>query len=70
MASIESEAVAPASLDEQLLARVYDETTKFRDEIRRVYLGPSDIADIMLVAVIARGHVLLEGVPASRRPRS
>lgn len=34
-----------------------------RQEVARVYLGPSSTIDILLVALLARGHVLLEGVP-------
>lgn len=34
-----------------------------RREVSRVYLGPSTTIDVLLVALLARGHVLLEGVP-------
>jgi MoxR-like ATPase len=34
-----------------------------RREVGRVYMGDSDAVDMMLVALLARGHVLLEGVP-------
>jgi MoxR-like ATPase len=33
------------------------------EAIRRRYLGPSEHVDLLLVAALARGHVLLEGVP-------
>jgi MoxR-like ATPase len=34
-----------------------------RREVAKVYIGPTSIVDQMLIALIARGHVLLEGVP-------
>jgi MoxR-like ATPase len=34
-----------------------------RREVGRVYLGDSSAVEMMLVALLARGHVLLEGVP-------
>ena len=34
-----------------------------RREVGRVYLGDASAVDMMLVALLARGHVLLEGVP-------
>ena len=32
-------------------------------EIERVYLGPSAVPELLLTALLARGHALLEGVP-------
>lgn len=37
--------------------------TKLRDEISKVVVGQTEILDDMLIALIAGGHVLLEGVP-------
>ena len=34
-----------------------------RREVSRVFLGDSAVIDLLLVAIMARGHVLLEGVP-------
>ncbi len=34
-----------------------------RREVSRVYIGDATAVDMMLVALLARGHVLLEGVP-------
>src|SRR5688572_2927172 len=34
-----------------------------RREVSRVYLGDASAVDMMLVSLLARGHVLLEGVP-------
>ena len=36
---------------------------RMHEAIRRRYLGPSEHVDLLLVAALARGHVLLEGVP-------
>ena len=32
-------------------------------ELDRVYLGPKHVVDLLLTALLAPGHVLLEGVP-------
>lgn len=32
-------------------------------EVRQVYLGPEQVPELLLIAMCARGHVLLEGVP-------
>jgi MoxR-like ATPase len=34
-----------------------------RREVMAVYIGPSRVMDLMLTALLAQGHVLLEGVP-------
>ncbi|MBW2455544.1 MAG: MoxR family ATPase [Deltaproteobacteria bacterium] len=34
-----------------------------RDEVARVFIGSGHIIDQMLIALLARGHVLIEGVP-------
>ena len=36
---------------------------KLRDEINKVIVGHGDILDDTLTALIASGHVLLEGIP-------
>ncbi len=33
------------------------------DEVSRTFIGPREISELLLVSLIARGHVLLEGVP-------
>ena len=38
---------------------------KVKENIERVIVGKSDMIDLMLAAVIARGHVLLEDVPGT-----
>ncbi len=32
-------------------------------EVGRIFIGPDDIIESLLIAMIARGHILLEGVP-------
>jgi len=34
-----------------------------RHEVTRVFLGDTQVVDLLMVAIMARGHVLLEGVP-------
>ncbi|HYW95410.1 MAG TPA: MoxR family ATPase [Bacteroidales bacterium] len=35
----------------------------FKSEIRKVLVGKEDIVDLILVGILANGHILLEGVP-------
>jgi MoxR-like ATPase len=34
-----------------------------REEIAKIYVGREDVSDILLMALLAQGHVLVEGVP-------
>jgi MoxR-like ATPase len=45
------------------VAAAKERLESLRREVARVYLGSSRALDVMLVALLARGHVLLEGVP-------
>ncbi len=45
------------------VAGAKDRVEELRREIMRIYVGSSRAPDMMLVAILARGHVLLEGVP-------
>lgn len=36
-----------------------------KQEIQRVIIGQDDIIDMLFIALLARGHVLLESVPGS-----
>ncbi len=52
--------------DDQLtgqIAATQERIEALRREVARVYIGPSKSVDLLLVALLARGHVLLEGVP-------
>ena len=37
--------------------------SEVRAQVNQVYIGSSDPVDMMLIALLSRGHVLLEGVP-------
>jgi MoxR-like ATPase len=51
----------PAEIDEVVAAR--ERLDAVRREVGRVFIGPSRTVDAMLIAMLAHGHVLLEGVP-------
>ena len=50
-------------LDAQRLAVVAERAQQVMREVGRVYVGPESSMRLLLVALFARGHVLLEGVP-------
>ena len=52
-------AFAPRTDFAQLTAR----TAAIRDEIGKIIVGQTDLLELLLTAVLADGHVLLEGVP-------
>jgi MoxR-like ATPase len=43
--------------------RLRESMERVKDEIQKVVVGQNDTIDLLLVAVLAGGHVLLEGVP-------
>jgi MoxR-like ATPase len=45
------------------VAAAKERIEELRREVARIYLGSPRALDMMLVALLARGHVLLEGVP-------
>ena len=53
--------VNAASEDEVRLAQI--KLDEVRAQVARVFVGNSDALDVLLIALIARGHVLVEGVP-------
>ncbi len=58
-----NEVVAPALLQPEQLAPAVESTTKLREQLDRQLLGRSELHNLVLVAVLSRGHLLLEGVP-------
>ena len=36
---------------------------RLRDEIAKAMVGQRDVVELLLVAIVASGHVLIEGVP-------
>jgi MoxR-like ATPase len=47
----------------QEVAAAKERIEDLRREVQRVYVGSGRALDVMMVALLARGHVLLEGVP-------
>ena len=54
-----------------LVEAPYDNLTDLRErakaEIRKVVIGQERAVELLLVAALARGHVLLEGPPGSAK---
>ena len=48
---------------EQFLQTVTDQIKLVRDEIGKVIVGHDDVVEGVIIALVAGGHVLLEGVP-------
>ena len=40
-----------------------DRLARVRKDVATVYVGETNTIDLLLIAVLSRGHVLLEGVP-------
>jgi MoxR-like ATPase len=49
------------------LERLRDLTRAIRDEVHRVVVGQDEAIDLLLVALLSEGHVLLEGVPGTAK---
>ncbi len=58
----EPPAATPAPKEDRL-ARFRAPLADLRREVGRVYIGPESVTEALLVALLADGHVLLEGVP-------
>lgn len=48
---------------QQRAARLVDACQKVRDQVSRIVVGQDEVIEQLLIAVLARGHCLLEGVP-------
>ena len=55
----------PAAVNEVAAAR--ERIDDLRREVSRVYIGSPKLIDLLLIALLARGHVLLEGVPGTAK---
>lgn len=53
----------PMQQGSQEVMAAKERVEELRREVQRTYIGSSKALDMMLVALLARGHVLLEGVP-------
>ena len=54
---------SPALLPPESLAPAVELTNRLREQLDRQLLGRSDLHSLVLVAILSRGHLLLEGVP-------
>src|ERR1700758_2059722 len=56
--------VAPPTADDvAAVQRCEQAYNRIRDELAKVIVGQNDVIEQVLVALFARGHALLEGVP-------
>lgn len=53
----------PSLLQPEALSPAVELTTKLREQLDRQLLGRSELHNLVLVAILSRGHLLLEGVP-------
>jgi len=49
--------------DQQRAARLVEICRRIREQVGRVVVGQDDVIEQLLIAILARGHCLLEGVP-------
>jgi MoxR-like ATPase len=63
--SPEPEATGPSTSEDRsdAIESYADTLEAVRDEVSRIFIGPDETVDALLVALLARGHLLLEGVP-------
>jgi len=54
---------APIQLAPDRLAQVAERAAQVLREVARVFVGGEDVPRLLLTSLLARGHVLLEGVP-------
>jgi MoxR-like ATPase len=54
---------ASYELTPERLAQVAERSARVAQEVSRAFVGPADVPRLLLTALYARGHVLLEGVP-------
>jgi MoxR-like ATPase len=50
-------------ISEDVLVRVAERAAQVVDEVQRIVVGPREVPELLFVTLLARGHVLLEGVP-------
>lgn len=53
----------PVSPEARIEPRITEEITRLRESVGRVILGKDEVIDLVLTALIGRGHVLLRDVP-------
>jgi MoxR-like ATPase len=60
---VASVAAAGSALNPALLARIAEMVARVQGEVAKVFIGTPDLVEHLLCALVAGGHVLLEGVP-------
>ena len=51
------------SINPEEVARIATAATRLQDNVERVIVGKRDVAELVMVAVLCEGHVLIEDVP-------
>ena len=51
------------------IQKITDVNRKLRDEMSRVIIGKDDMKEILIIALIAGGHVLIEGLPGTAKTK-
>jgi MoxR-like ATPase len=54
---------SPQIDDQERAARLVDACRKIREQVGRIIVGQDEVIEQLLIAILARGHCLLEGVP-------
>ncbi len=49
--------------DQQRARKLVEACQKIREQVGRIVVGQEDVVEQLLIAILARGHCLLEGVP-------
>ncbi|HEU0036791.1 MAG TPA: MoxR family ATPase [Kofleriaceae bacterium] len=57
------QSIAPSTITPDRVARVSQLARTITDEVGRAFIGQPSITEALLVALLARGHVLIEGYP-------
>ncbi len=50
-------------IEAETLASIAESCRVVVEEVSRVFVGPRDVPELLLITLLARGHALLEGVP-------
>ena len=48
---------------EERAAKLVEACTRIREQVSKIVVGQDDVIEQLLIAILARGHCLLEGVP-------
>lgn len=59
----DSSSTLAAFNDEERAAKLVDICNRIREQVANIVVGQGDVIDQLLIAILARGHCLLEGVP-------